>query len=160
MRKSRKIRIFKSKKEIIQGILPCAIVNVERGLGAIAANAGTNTINKLIEKKSPGSKLKKAVPAAMLILGTVIDATVDNKYATAPFQGMVAESGRRLFVDLVPETVLTKINLSGLNNNGTQKRRLSQSEVEQAINELEKERQRGTSGTGAFDGALNGEAKA
>lgn len=159
MKKKSEIQIFKSGKQIKAEILPVIIHNGERVLGAIGANAGINTINKLIEKKKHGSKIKLAVPAGLFIIGCVADATVANKYITTPFQGIATESGRRLFMDVMPEKVLTKMNLSGLDNTGTgtNKKILTEQEVLDAVNELEKEKNnQGTSGYESFEGSLDG----
>ena len=120
----------------------------------------TNTIEKAIEKHKPGSKLTKAVAPGMVILGLIGEVAIQNKYAVAPFQGISSEGIRRTLVDNLPVGIKTKLNLNGL---GAGKSTLSEADVLEAINELDKEQARksgtygvGKNGDGTFDGTLNG----
>ena len=165
MRKSRnlrgkQIRIFKPVKLMVSDIFPTTAVCVERGVGAVCGNMLTNTIEKAIDKHKPGSKLTKAVAPGMVILGLIGEVAIQNKYAVAPFQGISSEGIRRTLVDNLPVGIKTKLNLNGL---GAGKSTLSEADVLEAINELDKEQARksgtygvGKNGDSTFDGTLNG----
>ena len=165
MRKSRnlrgkQIRIFKPVKLMVSDIFPTTAVCVERGVGAVCGNMLTNTIEKAIDKHKPGSKLTKVVAPGMVILGLIGEVTMQNRYAVAPFQGISSEGIRRTLVDNLPVGIKTKLNLNGL---GAGKSTLSEADVLEAINELDKEQARksgtygvGKNGDSTFDGTLNG----
>ena len=168
MRKSRNLRgkqikIFKPVKLIVSDIFPTSCVVVERGVGAICGNMLTNTIEKAIDKHKPGSKLTKAVAPGMVIIGLIGEATIQNRFAVAPFQGISSEGIRRTLIDNLPVGIKSKLNLNGLNGLGAGRNSLSEADVLEAINELDKEQARksgtygvGKSGDGTFDGTLNG----
>ena len=168
MRKSRnlrgkQVRIFKPVKLIVSDIFPTSAVVLERGAGAVCANMLTNTIEKAIEKHKPGSKLTKVVAPGMILVGMIGEATIQNRFAVAPFQGISSEGIRRTLIDNLPVSIKTKLNLNGLDGLGAGNTTLTEADVLEAINELDKEQARksgtygvGRNGDSTFDGTLNG----
>ena len=151
---------------MISDIVPTSAVVVERGVGAICGNMLTNTLEKAIDKHKPGSMLVKAVAPGMVILGLIGEVSIQNKYAVAPFQGISSEGIRRILIDNLPVSIKSKLNLNGLNGLGAGRSTLSEADVLEAINELDKEQARrsgtygvGKNGDGTFDGTLNGPEK-
>ena len=107
---ARKSKILRNFKEVKKTAIPVAVNSAITGVSFLGAKAATNKLTP----KITNTIIKKVVGPAKILLGIVMEAFIDEPHIAAIGRGLAVSGFDSSADDFIPDTIKTKIGLSGV----------------------------------------------